>query len=168
VIRIRPETEKDHATVRKIHLAAFPGPGESELVDRLRDRANPLISLLAELDDQLLGHILFTPLRLDSKPALRLMGLAPMAVLPARQKQGIGSALINAGLAQCRQLAIGAVAVLGHPHYYPRFGFVPSTAFNIQSAYDVAAEVFMLIELEPGFLHDCSGTVHYHEEFNRL
>ncbi|MFT7470251.1 MAG: putative acetyltransferase [Kiritimatiellia bacterium] len=96
------------------------------------------------------------------------MGLAPMAVLPTYQRQGIGSALVEAGLAQCRLNACGAVAVLGHPEYYPKFGFEPSTNFAIKSEYDAPKEVFMIVELETGYLEDCSGTISYHEEFKNL
>jgi len=122
----------------------------------------------ATVDGKLVGHILFSPVTLDSKSALQLMGLAPMAVLPSQQRQGIGSALVEAGLAQCHLAKCGAVAVLGHPDYYPKFGFKPSTNFAIKSEYDVPAQVFMIVELEKGYLKDCSGTIAYHEEFKNL
>ena len=167
-MRVRAEQKEDIAAIQAIHLSAFPEDGESKLVDRLRENAQPLISLVAEMDGKLVGHILFSPLTLGSKPSLQLMGLAPMAVLPACQRQGIGSALIEAGLEQCRLNHIGAVAVLGHPDYYPRFGFSASSNYSIKSEYDVPEEVFMIIELKKGYLKDCHGTVSYHEEFANL
>lgn len=88
-----------------------------------------------------------------------------MAVLPSFQKQGIGSALVREGLDQCRQLGCDAVVVLGHAHYYPRFGFVPASGYGIRCEYDVPDEVFMLVELQPGSLQGLSGRVIYNEAF---
>ena len=96
------------------------------------------------------------------------MGLAPMAVLPDHQRRGIGSALAQLGLQRCKELGFGAVVVHGHPEYYPRFGFVPSRHFGIESEYDVPQEVFMVVQLEPGFLSGVSGTIEYHEAFRDL
>ncbi|PCI82154.1 MAG: GNAT family N-acetyltransferase [SAR86 cluster bacterium] len=165
---IRAENKEDFAAVQAIHLSAFPEAGESKLVTRLRENAQPIISLVAEVDGELVGHILFSPVTLDSKSSLQLMGLAPMAVLPSQQRQGIGCALVKAGLAQCLLTKNGAVAVLGHPDFYPKFGFEPSTSFAIKSEYDVPAEVFMVVELEKDYLNGCSGTISYHEEFKSL
>ena len=165
---IRAETKDDFAAVQSINLSAFPEDGESRLVNRLRKNAQPIISLVAEVDGKLVGHILFSPVTLDSKSSLQLMGLAPMAVLPAYQRQGIGSALVEAGLEKCRLAQFGAVVVLGHPDYYPKFGYTASSNFAIKSEYDVPEEVFMIIELKKGYLKDCSGTISYHEEFKNL
>ena len=94
------------------------------------------------------------------------MGLAPMAVTPAHQKKGVGSALVRAGLDQCRQLGFVAAVVLGHPQYYPRFGFLPSFKFGIDSEYDVPKEVFMAMELRPDALSGKTGKVRFHSVFN--
>ncbi len=96
------------------------------------------------------------------------MGLAPMAVIPSCQRNGIGSALVRAGLDQCRQLGYGAVVVLGHPEYYPRFGFTPAGQFGLRSEYDVPEEVFVALELDAGFLSGASGTVKYDPAFSSL
>ena len=96
------------------------------------------------------------------------MGLAPLAVAPERQSEGIGSALVRTGLQQCRQLDFGAVVVLGHPGYYPRFGFSPSTRFGLGCEYDVPEEAFMVVELKPGYLDSASGKVKYHDAFSDL
>lgn len=165
---IREETRSELEAIYAIHITAFPSPAEAELVKRLQLSASPLISLVAEEADTLIGHILFSPVILDADSTLALMGLAPMAVMPDRQKQGIGSALVEAGLKRCAELEIGAVAVLGHPGFYPKFGFTPSTEFAIKSEYDVPSEVFMLKELSEGYLNNASGTIRYHEEFSKL
>jgi putative acetyltransferase len=93
------------------------------------------------------------------------MGLAPMAVAPEHQRKGIGSALVRAGLEQCKRLGFGAVVVLGHPAYYPRFGFMSSAHFGIACEYEVPEDVFMVVELQPGFLRGASGKVKYHAAF---
>jgi putative acetyltransferase len=93
------------------------------------------------------------------------MGLAPMAVVPERQRHGIGSALVRAGLDECRRLGAVAVVVLGHAEYYPRFGFVPASRFSLVSEYDVPDDVFMAMELEPAALQGKSGTIKYDAVF---
>ena len=91
-----------------------------------------------------------------------------MAVLPGWQNQGIGSMLVQKGLEACRRQKFEAVVVLGHPRFYPRFGFIPSVEFGIRSEYDVSPEVFMILELKPGVLSGSPGTVKYHEVFDRI
>ena len=134
----------------------------------LRKTACPVISLVAEHCDEIVGHILFSPARLSEYPETRIMGLAPMAVRPGHQGKGIGSALVRAGLQACTDLGANAVIVLGHPEYYPRFGFLPSSRFRLDSEYDVPDEVFLALELEPGALSALSGRVLYHEAFKSL
>jgi len=165
---IRPEARGDHARVRVVNVAAFETPAEADLVDALRIQARPLVSLVAEEYGAIAGHIMFSPVTLPGHPALALMGLAPMAVEPARQRAGIGSALVRAGLEACRRLAAGAVVVLGHPDYYPRFGFVPGVRIGLGCEYDVPAEAFMVLELRPGALRGATGRVQYHAAFASL
>ena len=165
---IRVETEADREAVYGVNLAAFGTPSEAELVDVLRREARPLVSLLAEVDGDVVGHILFSPVSLTGHPGLKVMGLAPMAVVPGHQGKGIGSALARTGLEHCRRLAFSAVVVLGHPDYYPRFGFLPASRFGIDSRYDVPEGVFMALELEPGGLSGRAGRIEYHPAFDAV
>jgi putative acetyltransferase len=165
VMRIRPELPADIHGIRAVNLAAFETSSEADLVDALRERANHLVSLVADVGDAIVGHILFSPATLPGCPELRIMGLAPMAVAPARQRQGIGAALIREGLEQCGRLGVGAVIVLGHADYYPRFGFRPASAFGLRSEYEVPDDVFMAVELVQGSLKGTSGTIYYHPAF---
>jgi putative acetyltransferase len=164
-IKIRPEKPSDREAVYAIHCAAFGGSAEAELANALRTAASPLVSLVAEIDSEVAGHILFSPAVMENHPETKIMGLAPLGVLPGLQRRGVGSALIGAGLEACRAIGASAVIVLGYPDYYPRFGFVPSSRFGISSEYDVPEEVFMVIELRPDGLAGRSGRVLYHEIF---
>jgi putative acetyltransferase len=162
---IREEHARDAPEIRAVNTAAFGGHAEPDLVAALRTQAQPLVSLVAVDADAVVGHILFSPVTLPSHPALQIMGLAPMAVRPDRQRLGIGSSLVRAGLEACRGLGAGAVVVLGHPAYYPRFGFVAASRFGLRSEYDVPDEAFMAIELTPGALREADGTIRYHRAF---
>jgi putative acetyltransferase len=162
---IRAEEPRDWAAVHAVNVSAFETSEEASLVDALREHARPLVSLIAEDDGAIVGHIMFSPVSLAGHPSLKIMGLAPMAVAAKHQRKGIGSALVRAGLEQCAQLGFGAVVVLGHPAYYPRFGFLPSTRCGIGCEYDVPEEVFMVVELQDGFLRGASGKVKYHAAF---
>lgn len=165
MILIREESSDDHEAVFNINTAAFPSPAEAELVDALRCQADPLLSLVACAGDLVVGHIMFSPVTLAGHPELPLLGLAPMAVMPDRQNTGIGGRLVRAGLERSRRLNAVAVVVLGHPHFYPRFGFVPASHFSIDSDYDVSDDVFMALELVPGALQDVAGRISYHPAF---
>ena len=167
-MQIRFENEHDYAAIDAVNRAAFDTPLEARLVNVLRQQAHPLISLVAEDDGEIVGHILFSPVVVDGQENVKIMGLGPMAVVPPRQRQGIGSALVRAGLDECRQAGFGAVVVLGHPTYYPKFGFVPSTRFGMRSEYEAPEDAFMVLELKPGYLGGAGGTVRYHEAFNGI
>ncbi len=134
---IRPEATRDYPAIHALNASAFETPAEAHLVDALREQAKPVISLVAEENGFILGHILFSPVVLPAHPELKIMGLAPMSVAPTQQRKGIGSALVRAGLERCQQLGFGAVVVLGHPGYYLRFGFLPSTRYSIRCEYAV-------------------------------
>lgn len=165
---IRVENENDQAAVHAVNVSAFATSSEADLVDILRRQAQPIVSLVAEENSEVVGHIMFSPVSLSGSPDLKMMGLGPMAIAPEYQRGGIGSALVRSGLRQCRQLGFVAVVVLGHPDYYPRFGFSPSSRFDIDSEYDVPPEVFMAMELQPGVLSGTTGRVKYHDAFGNL
>jgi putative acetyltransferase len=164
-LTIRPEQPRDIPSVREVNLSAFPTSAEADLVDALRDAAAPTISLVADRLESVVGHIFFSPVTLANWPDLKVMGLAPMAVAPAWQRQGIGSALVAAGVESCRQCGSEAIVVLGHAGFYPRFGFVPASRFGIGCEYDVTDEHFMALELDPGILTGKPGTIRYHRAF---
>jgi putative acetyltransferase len=165
---IRLEEKHDRAAVDRVNVAAFETPAEAKLVDALREHARPVVSVVAEDDGMIIGHIMFSPVELPGHAQRKIMGLAPMAVAPGNQRQGVGSALVRAGLEKCKQLGFGAVVVLGHAEYYPRFGFVPSTQFGIGCEYDVPEDVFLALELQPGALQGVSGKIKYHPAFSSV
>jgi putative acetyltransferase len=162
---VRAERDDDHAAVHAVNAAAFESPVEAELVDKLRREADPVVSLVAEAGGKIVGHIMFTPVTLPGHPDLRMMGLAPMAVAAAHRGQGIGSALVRNGIDRCARMEMGAVVVLGHPGYYPRFGFRPGAGYGLACEYDAPADSFMVKELQPGYLAGRSGKVSYHAAF---
>lgn len=164
---IRNERPEDARRLRELHRAAFGGNVEADLVDTLRDAGCALVSLVAEDAGGLIGHLLFSPVTLEGRPSLNMMGLAPMAVTPPRQRQGTGSFLVAEGLARCRALGAGAVVVLGHPDYYTRFGFRAAGGYGLACEYDAPAEAFMALELVPGYLDEAGGTVRFHPAFPR-
>jgi putative acetyltransferase len=119
--------------------------------------------------EQVVGHILFTAVTVEPEvPAWTALGLAPMAVLPQYQRQGVGSQLVRAGLAECLRQGHTVVVVLGHPAYYPRFGFVPAAAKGLRCEYPVPDEVFMVAELMPEALAGRTGLVKYRPEFAKV
>ena len=162
---IRLEDPGDIPDIHHVNREAFGTAVEADLVDALRRQAQPLISLVAIADDVIAGHILFSLVTLSSDASARIAGLAPMAVLPARQRQGIGTALVTAGLDECRRLSFDAVVVLGHAESYPRFGFTPASRYGLTCEYDVPEDVFMATELTSGALAGRSGVIRYHPAF---
>ncbi|MEN9223309.1 MAG: N-acetyltransferase, partial [Thermostichus sp. BF3_bins_97] len=169
-VHIRPEGSKDLEAIYAIHGAAFATSAEADLVNALRDQTQPLLSLVAEDSDSqaLVGHILFSPVKLTGHGQLTLTGLAPLAVLPTHQNQGIGSTLVRSGLGQGRQRGWDGVVVLGHPHFYHRFGFRTAAEWEIRCEYEVPEEAFMVLELRPGSLQGRSGTIQYADPFKAL
>jgi putative acetyltransferase len=166
---VRPEKPEDNPAIRIVNRRAFGGAAEADLVDALRRNGKTVISLVAEDDGLIVGHIFFSLVAIQSKGAeLTGVGLAPLAVIPERQNQGIGSMLVEHGLRRCREEGHPYVVVLGHPDYYPRFGFVPASRFGIKSEYDVADEVFMVMELREGALSGRAGVAKYQPEFNEV
>lgn len=161
-IRIRREQSGDEAAIGALTTAAFGQPDEAQIVDAIRKAQRPAISLVAVEGADIVGHILFTPVQLEPpRSGIEMMGLAPMAVTPDRQRRGIGSALVREGLRQCARAGSRAVVVVGHPEFYPRFGFRPGSSFGVRCEYPVPDEVFMAIELVPGALQGRTGLVRY-------
>lgn len=169
-MRIRPDAPSDHARVARLHRLAFGQPAEADLVDRLRAAGRASVSLVAEEERGVVGHILFSPVTLDPPPdpVPCWLGLAPLAVLPERQRGGIGAALVRAGLEAARRAGATAVVVLGHPGYYPRFGFAPASRVGLRCVYDAPDEAFMALALMPGGFEGRSGLVRYAAEFDQL
>ncbi len=169
MIHIREERAADRDAVWMVHSEAFEREAEADLVNVLRKSGVHGISLVAEEGSLVVGHILFSPVELvPHDPDVRLAGLAPMAVRPALQNKGIGSLLVTEGLKRCLAQGYDAVVVLGHPEYYPRFGFSSSIKYGIRSEYPVPEEVFMIRELRVNSLAGVSGTVRYHEAFGSV
>jgi putative acetyltransferase len=170
MLQIRPEVAEDIDAIRRVNEAAFEQPAEGRLVDALRDAADPFISLVAEEDGELVGHICFTPVEVerDDGSSAVILGLAPMAVAPERQNQEIGSKLVRAGLEECRRRGFAVVVVLGHPDFYPRFGFEPAARRGVVSEYDVPEPVFMIAELVSGAAAEVKGLARYHPAFREV
>ena len=165
MINIRDETPEDYAGVYRANVLAFGQQGEAALVERLRG-ACEYVSLVAVDDDGVVGHIFFSPVTVESEGAtFEAAGLGPMAVLPGRQNQGVGSALVRRGLEECLRRGHEVVFVLGHPEFYPRFGFTPARAQGLTCEYPVPDEVFMVAELRAGALAGRTGLVKYRPEF---
>jgi putative acetyltransferase len=166
-LTIRFEQEGDGPAIRDVNQAAFGTPGEADLVDELRHWRASVVSLVAEDGGSIVGHILFSPVTAAGGP-VQILGLAPMAVRTERQRRGVGSQLVRAGLAAARERGAEAIVVVGHARFYPRFGFVPASRFGLRCEYDVADDVFMALELVQGVLAGKAGLVRYHPAFAAL
>jgi putative acetyltransferase len=169
--RIRPYRAEDAIAVREVHLRAFEGRGEARTVELLHAAGAAPVSLVAVAnpDDRVVGHILFSPVQIDEcgpDPPL-MVGLAPVGVVPEYQGRGIGSRLICKGLEACREAGYGAAAVLGEPGYYSRFGFEQASGKGLGNEYSVD-EHFMVAELSKKALDGVSGTVRYRGEFREV
>ena len=161
---VRPEIPADHPAIRRVNERAFGGQEEADLVEALRREGVVLSSLVANLDDRIVGHILFSRMTIEQADhQVPAVALAPMGVLPEYQRQGIGSALIHHGLSVLREHGETIVLVVGHPSYYPRFGFSSAKARLIESPFP--REAFMALELAPGALDDVGGHVRYPAAF---
>lgn len=167
-MHIRVEKKDDLKNIRTVNLEAFETDAEANLVDALRSSDAKLISLVAENEGEIVGHILFSPVTAADQKHVKIAGLAPMAVLPKWQNRGVGSKLVTKGLSECKKAGYDAVIVLGHADYYPRFGFKPAADFSIKSEYEVPSEVFMIKELKSGVLEQLNGLVRYHPLFNSI
>ena len=165
LIRIREEQPGDIAAIREVNRQAFGQDGESTLVDALRASGTVLLSLVATVGDEVVGHIMYTPLQVGDVTGA---ALAPMAVLPDHQGHGIGSQLVRAGTRRLEASGCPFIIVLGHPHYYPRFGFTPASQRGITCEWDVPAEAFMLLVLDHARMASVSGRAVYRPEFSTV
>ena len=166
---IRPEQSADRARIHQIHAAAFPTTAEAALVDRLREVVPNRLSLVAEIDGLVVGHILFTPVVLRQGSAEEVaVGLAPMAVDPEHQRRGIGSILVVAGLEACAARGDTLVFVDGHPEFYPRFGFKPAAPRGFRYIDEGFDPYLFVAELEHGAADGKRGSVEFHPEFDQL
>lgn len=163
---VRAEAAEDRAAVRRVNELAFARAGEADLVDALREGARPHVSLVAEEDGRVVGHIFFSPVVVESPAGdWGATALGPMAVLPGRQGRGVGSLLVREGLRECARLGREVVFVLGHADFYPRFGFRPAARAGLGCEFPSPEENFMVAELRPGALAGRTGVVRYAPEF---
>ena len=161
---IRSEQAEDAAAIHQLIAAAFPTDAESRLVDLLRASGRLAFSLLAVKDEKIVGHIAFSPVTTAIGGATSGLGLAPLAVAESKRQQGIGEALVRAGLQRCREAAIPYVVVLGEPDFYGRFGFRAAAEFGLYDAYGGGA-AFQVLELCKGGAPRDGGLVQYAPEF---
>jgi len=169
-VAIRAEEPADRLGVREVLSRAFSRDEEAQLVEALREGPSfvPGLSLVALDGPRVVGHVLFTRIHVRAgESATEALSLAPLAVVPERQSEGIGTALVEHGLAECRRLGHRIVVVLGHPTYYPRFGFIPAGTQGIRARFAARPETFMVLELVPGALDGVRGQVEYPEEFDQ-
>ena len=166
---IRQEEPGDEAGIARLLEEAFGQPGERLLVDAIRRVRHPAISLVGTVGRTIVGHILFTRVSIEPDASgVRAMGLGPMAVLPDRQRQGVGSRLVAEGLRACARDECDIVVVVGHPAFYPRFGFARASTYALRLEFDVPDDAFMVVGLRPGALANCGGLVRYLPEFGSV
>ena len=164
---IREERPGDFDEVHTIHAAAFGRELEAKLADDLRPIADPLVSLVAELDGRIVGHIIGTPVTVDGyAPPVPAMAFGPLGVVPEHQRDGIGGALMRAAIEACRALGVPFVVLLGHPEYYPRFGFRPAFDYGLTFAGQQPHPAAMALELKSGAMTGLCGEIHYLPPFN--
>ncbi|OIO03273.1 MAG: GNAT family N-acetyltransferase [Elusimicrobia bacterium CG_4_10_14_0_2_um_filter_56_8] len=168
---IRAELKSDFDAIRKLNKKAFKGKNESKLIDAVRESSCfiPALSMVAVKDGVVVGHILFTPVRIKSpQTAVPALALAPMSVLPELQNRGIGTALVKKGLEESVKSGHKIVVVVGHPEYYPRFGFVAAGGKGLKLPFEAPEEVFMVLELARNALKDVSGEIEYPKAFHDI
>jgi putative acetyltransferase len=163
-ILVREEQPRDREQVRKVNKTAFGRFDEADLIDKLRAEGAVLLSLVAEVDGQVIGHIMFSRMTVETgQTPVAAVSLAPMAVLPEHQGRQVGSQLVRRGLAQLQEQGERIVIVLGHERYYPRFGFSCEKARYLASPFP--PEAFMALELSDGAPAGIQGTVRYPAAF---
>jgi putative acetyltransferase len=167
VITIRSEKPEDRPFANSVIEKAFKRDAEARLAEKLRLKSVDHLSLVAEENGTIVGHIMFAPVLIKNGHEVQGMGLAPMSVLPSMQRRGIGTLLVKEGLKILKQKGCPFVIVLGHPGYYPRFGFQPASRFNIKSQWeDLPEEAFRINILDEKVMRNISGTASFREEFS--
>jgi putative acetyltransferase len=169
MINIRCETLPDYTVIAKVNMLAFGQENEAKLVDKIRasDCYISELSLVAEVENIVVGHILFSYIDLVGEERLQVLSLAPLAVLPQFQRRGIGSALIKAGLEIAETKKEAIVIVLGHPEFYTRFGFKSSVVYGIESPFPVPEQFFMVKPLQ-SYQENYKGKVLYPPAFDEV
>lgn len=163
---LRDETAADIDAIRAVNVAAFAGEAEANLVDALREHGRVLLSLVARRDGRVVGHLLASPASIVGEGRRTpCAALGPMAVAPDMQSRGIGSQLMRRVLDRLRDGGHRIVVLLGHPDYYPRFGFEPGAPLGIRCPYDAPDEAWLVLGLQPGSLDGVAGVVEYAPEF---
>lgn len=167
-IKVRAEILQDTDAIRTINKQAFGQPQEATIIGRLRTNCDGLLSLVALQGEKIIGHILFSPVTIEGHHGiLKGMGLAPMAVLPEFQRQGVGTELVKTGVQMLKKSACPFIIVLGHSEYYPRFGFEPASRYRIKSQWEgVPDHAFMILWLDKTMMNHVSGVAKYRDEFN--
>ena len=164
-MEIREETEADIEAIREVNRRAFAQDQEGNIVDALRSNGAVLLSLVAIVDGELVGHIMYSPAIVGETKGV---ALGPMAVLPEFQRQGIGSRLVQAGNQKLRDMGYPFIIVVGHAEFYPRFGFTPASKQGIRCEWDLPDEVFMIAVLDPLKMQGVSGLAKYRHEFSTV
>jgi predicted N-acetyltransferase YhbS len=167
IVQIRPEKSEDYLKVTEVNSLAFEREDEAKLIERIRtsDRYKSELSLVAELDNKIVGHLMFSYIDLVDESATKVLALAPVAILPEYQKQGIGSLLIKTGLGIAGKTQAPMVIVLGNPNFYNRFGFSPAINYGIRSPFDVPDEYFM-VKFYIRNIQNYQGKIIYPAAFN--
>ena len=166
---IRPEQSADFEPVRALLLTSFGREAQARLVDRLHASAKIAAALVAEDKGRILGYVVFSRIGASAREGeVSALALASLAVVPAFQRLGIGSALVSAGLDRCRSERLARVLVFGDPVYFARFGFAPAKRFGLKCPFPAGDDSFMAMELEPGAFASVSGTVRFGHEFDDL
>lgn len=169
MIIIREEKPEEIKAIRDVNEQAFGQENEATIIEKLRKRGGLTISIVAVQGAEVVGHIAFSPVVIEAEgSSFEAIALAPMAVLPAYQRKGIGSQMVRAGLEECSRLGYEIVVVLGHPDYYPRFGFAPAMPKGISCEFEVPEEAWMMLELREGALAGRRGKVRFQPEFSEV
>ena len=161
---IRDERPADVRSIRQVNRRAFGRDQEANIVDALRSNGGTLLSMIA-VDEDVVGHVMYSPVTIGDMTGA---GLGPMAVVPERQRQGVGSDLVTTSLGRLRGAACPFVVVVGHPAFYPRFGFKPASAYGISCEWPVADEVFMILVLDRLQMQMVRGLARYRPEFSTV